>query len=504
MEQNWTESGEEDVIFLREEKKNPLVVLSSKPFWMAPVPDFTLPGTWKRARGVAESNDENPSELKKLPVCEASVKLTSMYRPKHGMTEFSAAIVWKLPLEEDGYVIQQKPRGEYFIISRTMMELEKGTEIHPFQRKKPFTGVRKIGDKVAMKMADHIVGVNGESLAGTLMTGKIIHLLPPKSYVVQCDPPDFDPTCEYNWWTGYDIREESEFVSEEFQGKYKVGDMVCVDMDTIPKYAYNFAFCHMDGKVENIASDGKLSVCLNGLNTYVNVTLNQVEPQRFAEPNKKWKTGDDVQVLEVNDGVLGWWDANIVEESIPSVQWKTEYEKHANWSFVERKNIRSGKPKLWELVGSRRSTLSRNKLTCASCSVTEWHCAAKGSVGWSEGVHSWIVRIDDPIKGVSIGVSRGDVSLDNAHDNIFKRYDMYSRTGEGIDIENGARPCLKGPLKKNSLVSVCLDLNKKTITFGLNGIMNTDPTFTDIGDGEWFPYFAFRACGSRITIVKQY
>ncbi len=343
MEHNWTESGEEDVILLGEKKKNPLVVLSSKPFWMAPVPDFTLPGTWKRSREGDKVSDENPSELKKLPVCEASVKLTSMYRPKHGTTEFSAAIVWKLPLEEDGYVIQQKPRGEYFIISRAMMEIEKGTEIRPFQRKKPFTGVRKIGDKVAMKMADHIVGVNGESLAGTLMTGKIIHLLPPRSYVVQCDPPDFDPACEYNWWTGYDIREESEFVSEEFQGIYKVGDLVCVDMETIPEYYDSFCHCHMDGKIEQILRDGNLSVRLNGLDNVVNVAVDQVELQRFAEPNKKWKTGDDVQVFQMNDDVLVWRDASIVEESIPSVRWQG---MQGQWSFVERKYIRSRNRKL--------------------------------------------------------------------------------------------------------------------------------------------------------------
>jgi hypothetical protein len=127
-------------------------------------------------------------------------------------------------------------------------------------------------------------------------------------------------------------------------------------------------------------------------------------------------------------------------------------------------------------------------------------CATRGSVGWSKGVHKWTVRLDKFPEGVSVGICKKDIDFGDACNNIYKRYDVFGGNGNAIDIENEEHSCLKGPFQVGTFVSVCLDLDQRTLTFGVNGKMKLKPTFRELEAGEWFPYFAFCNKGSTVTV----
>ncbi len=97
-----------------------------------------------------------------------------------------------------------------------MMESPDGSvNIVGVDKNKRFQGTRKLGEKVASRMEEHIIGLDGKSMANVMFTARIIQLLPPAAYVLQLDPPDYDPSCEYNWWSGFAIREEHELLTKE-------------------------------------------------------------------------------------------------------------------------------------------------------------------------------------------------------------------------------------------------------------------------------------------------
>jgi hypothetical protein len=52
-------------------------------------------------------------------------------------------------------------------------------------------------------------------------------------------------------------------------------------------------------------------------------------------------------------------------------------------------------------------------------------------------------------------------------------------------------------------ISIRLDLDQKTVTFGLNRVMNPEPTFTNLAKGMWFPYFALYNKGSTVSVLKS-
>jgi hypothetical protein len=60
-----------------------------------------------------------------------------------------------------------------------------------------------------------------------------------------------------------------------------------------------------------------------------------------------------------------------------------------------------------------------------------------------------------------------------------------------------------GGLPAGSLVSVRLDLDKRTLTFGLNGKWHDKPVIIDIAPNMWYPYVRLWNSGNGITIVRS-
>lgn len=156
----------------------------------------------------------------------------------------------------------------------------------------------------------------------------------------------------------------------------------------------------------------------------------------------------------------------------------------------------------WTLLDSPSGAVSEDRATFAKVSDIDWMCATRGSNGWSKGIHSWSVRLDKLPKGISVGICQKDIDFNDARENIHKRYDMFAGNGGAVDIENENHPCLHGPLRVGAIVSIRLDMDQRTLTFGLNGSTNVQPTFCNIAATEWYPYFALRTKDSTFTVIQ--
>jgi hypothetical protein len=152
---------------------------------------------------------------------------------------------------------------------------------------------------------------------------------------------------------------------------------------------------------------------------------------------------------------------------------------------------------------SANGVLSNDGATFEQASPGGWSCATRGSVGWTTGVHTWTVRLDRVARGISVGISRKDICPKNAHENSSLRYDMYGGLGVAVDPSNHQHLCFLRSVRNKDEVTIRLDLDASTLTFGLNGHLKPKPTFTNIPKGEWFPYFALQTKGAKFSVVEQ-
>jgi hypothetical protein len=159
----------------------------------------------------------------------------------------------------------------------------------------------------------------------------------------------------------------------------------------------------------------------------------------------------------------------------------------------------------WVIKSCDSGTVTVDGLTFESTSKGKWKCATRGSCGWSSGVHTWHVTLDKFAANISIGISRKDIDFNDANENSGKRYDMYGGYGYALDPDNEPRDCFSThaepePLDDGTKVSICLNLETRSLYFGLNKRLKKKPTFTDLPNGEWFPYFALEKKGAQFTV----
>jgi hypothetical protein len=111
-------------------------------------------------------------------------------------------------------------------------------------------------------------------------------------------------------------------------------------------------------------------------------------------------------------------------------------------------------------------------------------------------VHEWVMRIDK-LNSMCVGVS-----LENINPACPNREISYFRGivfGPNGYKEQYFTDVSRGGLPVGSLISVRLDMDKKTLTFGLNGKWDDKPAITGIPSNTWYPYVFVRfACVSII------
>jgi hypothetical protein len=155
----------------------------------------------------------------------------------------------------------------------------------------------------------------------------------------------------------------------------------------------------------------------------------------------------------------------------------------------------------WTWTETPNGVLSNDGLTLTT-STTDNLAASRGTIGWTHGVHEWVVRIDKRV-GSAFGVSLENIDLNGG--NGEKRYALDCHDGyvrgpnsyEALYLTNVPH----GGLPVGSLISVRLDMDKKTLTFGLNGKWIDKPAITGVAPNMWYPYVALKK--GAVSIVRE-
>jgi hypothetical protein len=131
---------------------------------------------------------------------------------------------------------------------------------------------------------------------------------------------------------------------------------------------------------------------------------------------------------------------------------------------------------------------------------------SQGTTGWSNGIHDWVVRVEAESINVCIGISRKEIDPTDGNEDIAFMICCYDGVLFGPNIDDDVRYFVNVPsdgLPAGSLVCVHLDLDLKTLTFGLNGKWNDGPAFCNIPPDTWFPFVELGHEGTSVTIVRN-
>jgi hypothetical protein len=154
----------------------------------------------------------------------------------------------------------------------------------------------------------------------------------------------------------------------------------------------------------------------------------------------------------------------------------------------------------WTWTETPKGLLSNGGLTLTGKKGDR--AALCGTIGWTHSVHEWVVR-NDAGNFIFVGISLENIDPNDWNSEISYRLDCYNGIVYGPNNYNQSyltEVQLSG-LPDGSLISVRLDMDMKTLTFGSNGKWNDKPAITDIPSNTWYPYVAMHG-GSAATIVR--
>jgi hypothetical protein len=148
----------------------------------------------------------------------------------------------------------------------------------------------------------------------------------------------------------------------------------------------------------------------------------------------------------------------------------------------------------WVLAPSPRGVLSEEALVFTKNRVAKHHkhfnCGVLGTAGWTQGVHKWTVVLRAKCSCLMIGVAPSTLNLTGRnYDNC--GFYLYSANGalygQGGTSRRSYSPS-GGCSSDGTRISVRLDCDAHTLTFGVNGVW-LPPAWIDLPAVELFPAF---------------
>lgn len=187
---------------------------------------------------------------------------------------------------------------------------------------------------------------------------------------------------------------------------------------------------------------------------------------------------------------------------------KEEAEKYVLtglFELVKESQQHSSPPPLrpWSIVHSAQGVVKDNgRRLCFPLGFHSYaSVCANGSIGWTSGMHVWAVHRNigaDNLIGVSCGSISGSSRAENeSHMNVVN---LTTRCVRNISGNLGASVFHR---REAETFHVQLDLDKHTVTFGVDYIWNSSPTFKNLSHGPWFPYFDICHEGGSMTLLSQ-
>lgn len=130
-----------------------------------------------------------------------------------------------------------------------------------------------------------------------------------------------------------------------------------------------------------------------------------------------------------------------------------------------------------------------------------WNCNTRGVVGFFEGIHGWIVRLETGLS-LSVGICRSEIHLTDCAENDDKRIDVYCGSGEVVTGDNIviAEPFLLRTLKSGSEITFILDLIHQQLRVAVDGKWISEPIVTELEKGMWYPYLCLERKGTSVSL----
>ena len=132
-------------------------------------------------------------------------------------------------------------------------------------------------------------------------------------------------------------------------------------------------------------------------------------------------------------------------------------------------------------------------------------CISLGTAGWAAGVHEFSIVFAGDGAHVGVGVARGGVHQTDLLRNVQLFYALDCGNGRAIGAGGIAKQVVDhvAPtgFAAHSRVSVRIDLDQRTVTFGLNGNW-LEPAFSNIAPAIYYPYFFLGSMEKRLTVVR--
>lgn len=163
----------------------------------------------------------------------------------------------------------------------------------------------------------------------------------------------------------------------------------------------------------------------------------------------------------------------------------------------------------WNLVATPNGVVEHGTILKRPPASTRVHdCVTRGEVGWSSGVHEWSVKLTKGSGCVILGVVTVPFALTNADGNDDKHFAINCCDGTAYDNIGNlgdagfSVPVPPGGFGDNTIINVRLDMEKRMLQFGLNDRWNDKPTFFNLPEGPFYPYFALHPRKSSDVIIQ--
>jgi hypothetical protein len=112
--------------------------------------------------------------------------------------------------------------------------------------------------------------------------------------------------------------------------------------------------------------------------------------------------------------------------------------------------------------------------------------------------------VDSVIAGVFIGIGPENIDLVGENDALAYIVGCNSGTVYGPNYKSSKYFTRGAGEAEGSIFSVRLDLDKRTMRFGLNGKWSDKIAFSNLHANEpWFPFIGINQLGSVVTLVRD-
>ena len=162
---------------------------------------------------------------------------------------------------------------------------------------------------------------------------------------------------------------------------------------------------------------------------------------------------------------------------------------------------------VWEIEPTPNGMLSNKALRLTKTSTAKaWDTNAKGSKGWTRGVHEWHARLGAGGNGIGVGICLASMDPTNDTENSGVSFVLNCTSGSAYDSAGEKMACFPAVdagigLPANSLVSIRLNLDDHTLMFGINGQWNEGAIFSEVPDDTWYPFFTIGAQNKSVSVA---